>query len=148
MYCSNCGALATQGARFCQSCGAPLTQPNYNYAPPPQAPSLADEEKRKKLASHALFFGIAGALLSYLGISSILGIIFSIIALIKSKQYTNSYTDEPDDIKTGRMLGIIGAIWGMVMLITGIISFFIYMAWAEAQAEFFSYILEQFLMLE
>ncbi len=77
-----------------------------------------------------LVFGI----LSILGCCcyGVAGVIFGIIALVMSKRAIEIYNAEPElytgyqNVKTGRILAIIGLVLSVLSILGGIASFFIY----------------------
>ena len=139
MFCKTCGASLPDGAKFCTACGAPVipeapvltpdpaptkaepildmpepTAPMYTpvapeepaYASPVYA--SADALVPSNVSDSVFNWGLAGLICSLF--ISILGIIFSAIAMGKAKRCLNDYGFLPQQAKTGRTLGIIGLV--------------------------------------
>lgn len=61
MFCSNCGAQCTEGTKFCQSCGNPLTA-----APAPEAPAAPAAPKAPKAKGAAVLGNLAPTIRPFL----------------------------------------------------------------------------------
>lgn len=154
MFCKTCGASLPDGAKFCTACGAPVipeapvltpdpaptkaepildmpepTAPMYTpvapeepaYASPVYA--SADALVPSNISDSVFNWGLAGLICSLF--ISILGIIFSAIAMGKAKRCLNDYGFLPQQAKTGRTLGIIGLVIGIVSTVLGILLAFV-----------------------
>ncbi len=145
MYCKSCGAPLTDGAKFCTACGAPVMQLTPDPEPPKAAPILDMPEPTAPMYTpvaeepvyaapvyaapesiipqgtvDSIFtWGLVGLICSLF--ISILGIIFSAIAMGKAKRCLNEYGYLPQQAKTGRTLGIVGLILGIVFTVLGIV---------------------------
>lgn len=148
MYCKACGATLPEGAHFCSDCGAPVTAlPELTPDPePPKAAPLSDlpeptapmyapaaEEAAEAAPVYAepvavlpqsevdsIFnWGVAGLVCSFL--VSVLGIIFSAIAISKAKRMRQTYGFLPQQANTGRGMGIAGLIVGIVLTALGLL---------------------------
>ena len=104
MFCSKCGKQNLDNAKFCSSCGTPITNtPNLQYAPPPQSqytaqPAAAQHTSGMAIAS--LVFGIIGG--------SLFAIIFGAVALGQIGKDPNL---------SGKGLAIAGIILGVLWMI-------------------------------
>ena len=152
MNCNVCGTALPEGAHFCSACGAPVPvlpeltpDPEGPKAAPlsdmpePTAPLYAPTEPEPVYAQpvyaepaqmipqnevDSVFnWGLAGLICSLF--ISILGIIFSAIAMGKAKRCLNDYGFLPQQAKTGRTLGIIGLVIGIVSTVLGILLAFV-----------------------
>ena len=151
MYCKSCGAPLTDGANFCTACGAPVvpepavltpdptptkaepimdtpqpTAPMYTPVAPEEpayaAPIYAAPESivPQNIVDSIFTWGLVGLITSL--VISILGIIFSAIAMSKAKRCLNEYGYLPQQAKTGRTLGIVGLVLGIVFTVLGILA--------------------------
>ena len=111
MYCNNCGTQNPDASSFCGKCGnrlAPAQTPPA-YAPPQPCPTVAvPTRKTNGMAIAALVTGIAGFLT---GITSILAIIFGIVALNQIKK---------DPLQDGKGMAIAGIICGSIVIFLAI----------------------------
>ena len=97
MFCSKCGEKNAAGAKFCSSCGAPLTQAAAVEAPAPRA---VGGKRTSGMAIASLILGILGI--------SILAIIFGAIGI--------SQTGKDPNLK-GRGMAVAGLVLGILWLI-------------------------------
>ena len=148
MNCKNCGAALAEGAHFCSACGAPApvlpeltpdpegpkaaplsdmpepTAPMYTpvepepvYAQPvyaEPAPAVSDPS-----ADSIFNWGLAGLVCAF--VFTILGIVFSAIAVGKARRMQRDYGFLPQQARTGRGLGIAGLIISIVFTVIGIL---------------------------
>lgn len=138
-YCPNCGSLTNDGAKFCRSCGSPLPampaqavrpQPVYQQPvqlqPQPQpvviqqpaaqaatAPVTAKKEKTNGLCSAGFVLSLLGIFL--FGITSLFGLIFSVIGLISANKKKQK----------GKGKAVAGIIMATLMIIAGVVVFFL-----------------------
>ena len=148
MNCKACGATLPEGAHFCSACGTPVPAlPELTPDPePPKAAPLSDlpeptapmytptaEDAADAAPVYAepvavlsqsevdsIFnWGVAGLVCSFF--VSILGIIFSAIAISKAKRMRQTYGFLPQQANTGRGLGIAGLIIGIVFTVLGLL---------------------------
>ncbi len=146
MNCNVCGAVLPEGAHFCSACGTPapvlpeLTpEPEGPKAAPlselpePTAPLYAPTEPvyaQPVYAEPALSipqsevdsvfnWGVAGLVCAFL--ATILGIIFSAIAVSKARRIQRTYGFLPQQARTGRGLGIAGLIVSIVLTVLGLL---------------------------
>ena len=94
MKCSNCGA-EMQGQANCPSCGAPANTAPVNTGDSP---------------AKILVFGIVGLALS----SGIIGLIFSILGLVKANRYIAQNGRISKQVNIGRGLSVAGIIIAIV----------------------------------
>ena len=95
MFCKNCGTSLSDGARFCPTCGTTVervepqnnnsdysnySQPSVTANPYSYNVPAYDRAEQSRLATNIMVFGIIGLALSLMGVSALLGIIFSAIA--------------------------------------------------------------------
>ena len=145
MTCKACGAALPEGAHFCSACGtavpvlpelipdpeglkaAPLsdmpepTAPMYTPAEPVEPepvyaqPVYADpvQSVAQSEVDSIFTWGVVGLVCAFL--FSLLGIIFSAIAISKSKRMREAYGFLPQRAGTGRSLGIAGLIISIVL---------------------------------
>ena len=151
MFCNSCGASLPDGAKYCTACGAPVlpeapvltpdpepakaapimdapqpTAPMYTpvteSAPEYAAPVYASPDSLipPGVADSVFNWGLAGLICSLL--ISVLGIIFSAIAMSKAKHCLNDYGFLPQQARNGRTMGIIGLVIGIVSTVIGILA--------------------------
>lgn len=113
MFCPNCGTKVDSGTN-CPNCGAPLDEVQYVQANVSSAQTLGNP-------SQVLVFGILGLALGF-G-TGILGLIFSIIGLVKAKNYVAQYGDVSNQVRTGRRLALAGLIVSILIVVCMIIVF-------------------------
>ena len=111
MICRNCGNTINEGASFCLHCGAPVTAPTA-AAPVYTAPTYASAPAYN--TSPILVFGILALSFACTFYFSFLGIIFGAIASSKANAYLAMGGVLAGKAKTGRILGKIGLILGIV----------------------------------
>lgn len=110
MICHRCGKENKPENRFCTSCGAPLMGENQNNSAEPQFQNQAqgavpqnryitpeqmlfimeEEKKRRRIRNYAItsiVMGILGLIFLIPNIFSVLGIIFGVVALIKTSKF-------------------------------------------------------------
>ena len=142
MFCKSCGASLPDGAKFCTACGAPVIpdapvltpDPAPTRAEPildmpePTAPVYAAPEAivPQNIVDSILTWGIVGLVCSF--VFSILGIVFSAIAMSKSKRCLNEYGYLPQQAKTGRTCGIVGLVLGIIFTVIGILALIVVIA--------------------
>ena len=150
MFCNVCGATLPDGAKFCTACGAPVipdapvltpdpaptksepildmpepTAPMYTPVAPEEpvyaAPVYNPPESivPQSEVDSILTWGIVGLVCSFL--ISILGIIFSAVAMSKAKRCLNTYGYLPNQAKTGRTLGIVGLVVSIIFTVIALL---------------------------
>ncbi len=145
MYCKSCGAPLTDGAKFCTACGAPVMQltpvpeppkaapildmpeptaPMYTPVPetapePPAVYAMPEAVIPQSTVDSIFTWGLVGLICSL--VISVLGIVFSAIAMGKARHCLNEYGFLPQQAKTGRTLGIIGLVLGILFTVLGIL---------------------------
>lgn len=125
MRCTNCGNEVSGGS-FCPQCGAPLAQqpvqqypansyqaqqPPVNAVQPPVTQTLGNP-------TQVLVFGILSLALALEGG---VGLIFSIISLVKASKYRAAFDDVPEQVRIGRRLALIGMVVSILIIILGVI---------------------------
>jgi type II secretory pathway pseudopilin PulG len=96
--CYQCGFVGWADAEFCKKCGAQV-RPGESYQPPPrqwnQTAGNGDwstPQPKTGLAVASLIVGIISCLtISFFGLAATVGIILSIIALLKASHYPQEY---------------------------------------------------------
>lgn len=116
--CTNCGAELLEGHPLCVRCGMGVNQA-------PMTPY--SEEEAKSVSSSALTFGILGIIFSSSFFISLLGVIFSCVAISKAKKYKRMTGTYLGKAGVGRGLGIGGLISGIVFSVIGFF-YFIFLA--------------------
>lgn len=142
MNCTNCGTQLSAGEQFCHACGNPVSNAQFCQtcgaqllaghpvcvrcgSPVGQQPVNAfRQEEADKLASSALTFGIMGVIFSLSFFLSILGVIFSAIAMSKAKKYKVMTGTFLGKAGVGRGLGIGGLISGIIFSVFSVLWFF------------------------
>ena len=145
MFCTNCGASIQDGTNVCPVCGAPVqgAQPQSNQQPQFEQPQFEQPQFNQPqfnqpqfnqpyyqqpavpssvTPSSVLTWGIVGLAFSWLGIFSILGIIFSAVGLKKAKRL-KAETGQllSKQARIGKTLATIGLAVGIIVLIITII---------------------------
>lgn len=111
MNCPNCGS-ETNGSRFCPRCGTALSEAApYNAVSNQQNQTLGNP-------TQVLVFGIIGLALCETGI---LGLIFSIIGLVKAKNYLAAYGPVSIQVNTGKRLATAGLIVSIIMIVLWVV---------------------------
>ena len=126
MYCTNCGNEIHEHAKFCPECGAPQLRANHdtnnrnnnedyndntNYYNTENY--FNDEKESEEMSTYStlcilgLIFSCIALFIDFLGLISILGVIFSVIGLIGTYQRKEQ----------GVVLAIIGLVIGVVACI-------------------------------
>lgn len=106
MICRNCGAEIGEN-KFCPKCGAPASQDRPVNALTPTGDSPAK----------ILVFGIIGLALC----SAVVGMIFSIIGMVKSSRYIAANGNISKQVSIGRKLAIAGLVLSIICLVCYII---------------------------
>ena len=101
MYCQKCGAQLNESSRVCPQCNATVYS---TYAGPLGNPVPV------------LVWGVVGLSTALTFYFSLLGVIFSIVGLVKSNRY-NEFTNSADSnmARIGRRLSIAGIIVGGIL---------------------------------
>ena len=155
MLCPACGATLPEGAHFCSACGAPVPvlpeltpDPEAPKAAPlsdmpePTAPMYTPVEPEPVYAQpvyaqpaqaipqnevDSIFtWGVVGLVCAFL--FTILGIVFSAIAVSKARRMNAAYGFLPQQARTGRGLGIAGLIVGIVLTVLVLLLVFLVIA--------------------
>lgn len=115
MYCPKCGA-SHNGQNFCPSCGYSFLNNQNSMSDSQNYYQLPRRDRPEPQGSPGvvLTFGIIGIALMSTGI---LGLIFSIIGLVKASGYQNKYGNISGQVRTGRILSIVGIILSILMII-------------------------------
>ena len=122
MLCKYCNNEINPNANFCRSCGKEITKVDLTeeVQTTPVYPYIEDtvdmEDEKNELGRSILIFSIIGLALSYFGISSLVGIIFAIIARTNLKKYSSKFGEPSGCAKVGKYLSIAALIVGIVML--------------------------------
>lgn len=106
MICRNCGAEIGEN-KFCPKCGAPTSQDRPANALTPTGDS----------PTKILVFGIIGLALC----SAVVGMIFSIIGMVKSSRFIAANGNISKQVSIGRKLAIAGLVLSIVCLVCYII---------------------------
>lgn len=117
MFCKHCGKPLDEGVKFCPNCGVALDAGAPADNPQPVvniAWNDAVKEKADSLASSILTFGILGLAFTATFYLSLLGLIFSCVALNKAKTYINLVGDISGKAAVGRALARPGMIVGII----------------------------------
>ena len=159
MNCNVCGTALPEGAHFCSACGAPVPvlpeltpDPEGPKAAPlsdmpePTAPMYTPAEPEPVYAQpvyaepaqvipqnevDSIFnWGVAGLVCAFL--FTILGIVFSAIAVGKARRMNAAYGFLPQQARTGRGLGIAGLIVSIVFTVLGLLLVILIVAAAAA----------------
>lgn len=124
MICQKCGTNVADGTVICPTCGNalptqnPYGQPQQNtYAQPQpcayqQAPVMASVSP-----TSVLVMGIIAIALAWYPFASIAGIVLGAIAMSKANRYYAEGGLQSGKVKTGKILGTIGMIGGIVMTV-------------------------------
>ena len=157
MFCYNCGKEIPENSLYCPFCGtqvnvavtgeptAPVAEePKADSEPvqepvadSPEAEPVAEEPAEREMAPHAISSFIWALVANDLCFIPILGLIFSIIALTKSKRGRDIVAGNPDHYKCKGLL-IAAKIIGIIDLVASIIAPLILFAYTS----FFSKVFE------
>lgn len=85
MFCKNCGKQIPEGQTVCPGCGAQNAQPSYSQ-PQQQIIVNAGNNKTNGMATAGFTLALIGCFFSIAFILQLLGLIFSIVGLVKSGQ--------------------------------------------------------------
>ncbi|MBQ3894515.1 MAG: zinc ribbon domain-containing protein [Clostridia bacterium] len=127
-FCKVCGAQVQDGARFCESCGAPIEQPAPQPVPQPvqqeyqsqytyTAPVYTEAQPAASNSKGTLILAIVGAVLAEFGL---IGIILCGIALGKVKKLPQPLTGAN---KAAKIVATIGLIIAIIMTVVWFIYF-------------------------
>ncbi len=129
MICQKCGTNVADGTVICPTCGNalptqnPYGQPQQNtYAQPQpygyqQAPVMTSVSP-----TSVLVMGIIAIALAWEPFVSIAGIVLGAIAMSKANRYYAEGGLQSGQVKTGKILGTIGMIGGIVMTVIYLIA--------------------------
>ncbi len=113
MFCKSCGTQISDSSSFCPSCGTAISASNDNFSAPPYTPSYVPPQPVP--TTPILVFGILSLCFACTFFLSFLGIIFGAISQSKSKTALSSNGSLSGKARTGRILGKVGLILGIVM---------------------------------
>ncbi len=118
MFCGNCGANV-EGTNTCPRCGSPLNANNVPMQAPYNANPYQQPVQQRPAPqgnpTQVLVFGILGLAL---GLSTgIVGLIFSILGLVKANQYVATYGDIANQVRIGKRLAIGGLIASICIIL-------------------------------
>lgn len=126
MYCTFCGTENNDGAKFCESCGSPLTtnhkeerteEKQYSYEPIDLTTTLREAEKDRQGAS-LLGTGIAAMIFTFAAsFLAFVGIILGAIGLSKAGKFEKNFTTLDGKAKVGKILSLIALIGGIVVTV-------------------------------
>lgn len=129
MFCKNCGFELQEDAKFCSRCGTEVdfvaanknTEPVYGTVTDPYgtytyAQNQEEVEEKSELGGSVLKFGILGLVFSLTGILSLLGLIFSSVALSKANAFARIFGQTEGKATVGRKLGKAGLIVSIVLV--------------------------------
>jgi uncharacterized membrane protein YvbJ len=116
MYCPKCGAQNAEGNKICSQCGAALTE---TISPAAAQPTMVDT-RTSGMATASLVLGIIGI---FIGLCSILAIIFGAIALGQINR---------DPHLQGKGQAIAGLVLGIAVIALGIIFLIVIIALGTA----------------
>lgn len=148
MVCKQCGNEVAPNEKFCGVCGAPTdavadqpqyaqpaqpAQPQYGQPMQPQYNAAApiDDPAERALSKSCLTFGILAIAFGVSFYLSFLGIVFGAITKSKTSLYMASYP-LTGRAKTGRILGNIGFIFGIILTVFFVIWLIVVIAAASA----------------
>ena len=123
--CPGCGTLPGPAARFCESCGRPLTSPvpgsmNAPVAPPARAGSPPGSE----VNAVGLILLISGSVMALFGVSLLVGSAFVASAVAQQQQFCQQHPPCPSPMPDPSLgLAVGGAILlivALVLLVVGI----------------------------
>lgn len=127
MFCRNCGNEMSDKDRFCTKCGKASADAVMPLTPP--------VKKEPYSSTLILVFGIVGLALEMIG-----GIVFGAITMHMAKAYANAGCPLTGKVKTGRILGIVGFINGIVTTVVYVIFVIVFFAvLSDFFTELFSY---------
>ena len=150
MFCPNCGNHVGETDAFCGNCGCQFVQPAQTVYQQPvyqqpvyyQQPPAQEQPKKKEngMALAGLLLSIAGALQMIPFIGNVLGLIFGIIGLKKSKELEGA----------GKTMSVIGIVvsgftlgsWLLSIVASVIISIVSGLDYFAMIAKFFNYFFE------
>lgn len=152
MLCQKCGNQIEPNDRFCQFCGTPLAvvTPKYQQplVPVNASPMQVDpQQKAVGKARTSIIFGGIGLGCSFIWFASFIGLVLSIVAVVKSsKSRKMGYTGAMAGV--GKGLGIAGIILSSLMTLFVVFMFILYLLEAmsmdnEYYDEFYEYMEEQ-----
>lgn len=121
MTCKNCGANIPEGAQFCVNCGAPAPQPEPVYQQPVYTYEQSAPVEPSVSATSVLIFGILGLAFGWTGVSSLVGLIFSIIGLSKAKKYAAEVGELTGKAKIGKILSTIGLVVAILAMVAAVL---------------------------
>ena len=123
MICNNCGRNIEEGTTVCPYCGNVMNA----YNGPVHTMYSPNYDAEKKALEDAIFnFGLWGLLLSVFCCIPLVGLVLSIIALVKVKKFKATYGPLVDRSSTGNVLAIIGLIVGLIPVIYTVVYVVIY----------------------
>ena len=130
MFCRNCGFELQDDARFCSKCGTAVdfvtnktSEPeqtygnlNENYSDYSYVQAEDNSAEKSALGGSVLKFGILGLVFSLTVFFSLLGLIFSSVALSKANAFKSAFGQTEGKATVGRSLGKAGLIVSIIMI--------------------------------
>lgn len=108
MYCKFCGKEHADYVSFCPYCGMQIGKSESVEEQIVVDPIY--QQEKDDLSGEVLKFGILGLAFACSGLLSLLGLIFSIIARAKAKEFARRYGDTEGRATVGKHLGKAGLI--------------------------------------
>jgi hypothetical protein len=121
MFCSKCGTQNTEGAKFCQNCGALLGQST------PTTPTLQVNAQQTVVVQHTSGLAIASLILGILGFS-VFAIIFGAIAMNQIGK---------DQHLSGRGMALAGLILGIVWIVVELLFLILFIGGVTALSTYY-----------
>ena len=110
MFCKHCAHEIPENATDCPSCGQSVC-----------AETETARAHKSNLALSTMLWGIGGIAVTW-QVNMILGIIFSIISLVKARQFTKTYGTPSSLVCVGKTLSIMAIIVGAVTYVTSLVA--------------------------
>ena len=130
MFCKYCGNELTENANFCPACGQFISETK----PAPEKPEFeeivvmpsvekeeADDRQRSDLGGTILRNAILSLVFSCLWFTSLLGLIFAIVAKSKVNTYLDLYKETRGTATVGKHLSVAALALSIVMLVLFVI---------------------------
>ncbi len=117
MFCKFCGTQLPANVTFCHICGANILEENAKPEEQPVEEPVVETPPPSVPSTNILVFGILGLCFALTAVLSLLGLIFGRVAMDKARDYRQTMGDYNKKAKAGRVLGILGFTFGLILSI-------------------------------